>query len=369
MTTPDDTPFLVSDDALAAMLRERASRVPATADTTVMARVHAEIAKPRANNLFAFLPIGERAGSMSGLAGWAVAIAAAVVVIAVLGGRNPDGPASTPGSSAAPGVTLATLPPLGSPEPGASGIPGASVGPQWPVHGRPMSGLALKDALADGSLDGGLVVVDGQLSSGNVVCAEGPCEELDFIGLQGVHVAWNGPMPPVDLTYPVGTAVPGANEWWSGPFLVRPSGAHLELLGRLVGDLSNPVSVQTALVDRRGYPNASSPFDVLAVQGWLVDGCRALPAGTICDGVGPLLADAWPNGGRGSGGGEGQVMVTTDAFGLSDESVVEGPFLVRFEQVPDACPRLALCLGPGWGANPTVLGRYDANQVVEVVLP
>jgi hypothetical protein len=90
---------IASDDALEAMLRQRADRLPPDAAATVKARMQGELGPHRSGGILGLLPIGERAGSMSGLAGWGAAIGAAVLVTVVLGGRHIDGAGATPGTS------------------------------------------------------------------------------------------------------------------------------------------------------------------------------------------------------------------------------------------------------------------------------
>jgi RNA polymerase sigma-70 factor (ECF subfamily) len=75
------------DDALAAMLRTRADRLPATASGTVMTHLADGLRAPRPSGILGWLPIGDRAGSMSGWVGWAIALAVAVLVMALLGER------------------------------------------------------------------------------------------------------------------------------------------------------------------------------------------------------------------------------------------------------------------------------------------
>jgi RNA polymerase sigma-70 factor, ECF subfamily len=77
----------VADETLGAVLQARADRLHGTAAATVMTRLGAELRAPRSSGILGWLPIGDRAGSMSGWVGWAIALAAAVLVMALLGGR------------------------------------------------------------------------------------------------------------------------------------------------------------------------------------------------------------------------------------------------------------------------------------------
>ena len=276
--TPDGERFAVSDDALGAMLQARAGRVPAGAADTVRARVRAGLHERRPGGILGFLPIGDRAGAMSGWAGWGAAIAAAVLVIAVLGGR----PTSDPGTTATPPSTLT------SPVPSPAVSAAVSEEPGQTVLLIEQAGFAL--AVADGSLDGQIVLVNGALNGGSIACTEARCEPFWFAGLEDIPVDWTGPLPEPGPVYPASTPVPGVYDWWDGPFLVRPGGGRLELLGYLAGVLHNPVSVKVALEDPRGYPNASSPFDILPVDGYLIAGRTAAD----CPATGHLLTDIHP---------------------------------------------------------------------------
>ncbi len=345
--TPDGERFAVSDDALDAMLEARAGRMAAGAADTVRSRVRADLHERRPGGILGFLPIGDRAGSMSGWAGWGVAIAAAVLVIAVLGGRPTEDPAATSSPPGSPG-------------------PSASLEAELGETVERLEGAAFALAVADGTLDGQIVLVNGSLEPG-AVCAVDRCPPpYSFTGLPGIPVDWNGPVESA-LVSPTSTPVPGVYDWWDGPFLVRPGDGRLELLGYLAGVLHNPVSVQEALVDRRGYPNASSPFDILPVDGYLVDACSG--AKQPCDGLGPLLSDTFPPASDGSG--QGAVAVLEPAPSPGASGIVEGPFLVRFEQkvVTGACSRMDQCSSAGWGMNPTVIGQYRAQDIVRVDLP
>lgn len=360
--TPDGEQFAVSDDALGAMLQARAGRVPAGAADTVRSRVRADLHERRPGGILGFLPIGDRAGAMSGWTGWAVAIAAAVLVIAVLGGR----PTSDPGATAAPPSTPTSPVPSPAVSAAVSEEPGQTV---LVIEG---AGFAL--AVADGSLDGQIVLVNGALNGGNIACTEPRCDPFWFAGLEDIPVDWTGqPLSPDPSSlagclrygcYPASTPIPGVYDWWDGPFLVRPGGGRLELLGYLAGVLHSPVSVQVALEDPRGYPNASSPFDILPVDGYLVDGCRG--ATEPCDGLGPILTDTIP--GSGPDGGWGAVTVIDPAPSPGTSTLIEGPFLVRFERTATPCIRLKRCSAPGWGPNPTVIDQYRSDAIIRVDL-
>jgi len=233
------------------------------------------------------------------------------------------------------------------------------------------AGFAL--AVADGSLDGQIVLVNGALNGGNIACTEARCDPFWFAGLEDIPVDWTGPPLSPDPSslggclrygcYPASTPVPGVYDWWDGPFLVRPGGGRLELLGYLAGVLNNPVSVQVALEDPRGYPNASSPFDILPVQGYLI----ACATAVDCPATGHMLTDIYP-GRRGPIGGSGVVGVLDPTPVPDDDGVAEGPFLARFERPTQECPRLALCTHPAGGSNPTVIGQYESEAIIRVDL-
>lgn len=351
MPTPDGERFSVDDDAVGAMLRARADRVaPGSADT-VRARVHVDLRERRPGGILGFLPIGDRAGALGGWAGWGMALAAAVLVVAVTGGL----PTADPG---------ATANPAGSPDPSASASASLEADLENSVGRLDLAAFAL--AVADGSLDGRILLVNGTLNRGNIACTYERCDPYWFTGLASIPVVWKGPPPRGDQTYPADYPFPGADDWWSGPFLVRPAGGDLELIGRLAGVLENPVSVRVALNDQRGYPNASSPFDILPVEGYLAT-CATT---ADCPPAGHLLSDLYP-GRRGPTGGAGPVAVVEPAPELDADGVATGPFLVRFDNkaVAGSCPRLAKCSSAGWGPNPTVVGQYRAQDITRVDLP
>jgi hypothetical protein len=136
-----------SDDALEALLRHRAERLPPDAAATVKARMRSELGVHRSGGILGLLPIGERAGSMSGLAGWGAAIGAAVLVTVVLGGRHIDGAGATPGTSpvfSAPvetGVDRTAPPnPCEAPPATAAALPGGT--PSADASADPAAGTA-----------------------------------------------------------------------------------------------------------------------------------------------------------------------------------------------------------------------------------
>lgn len=97
-----------SDDALEATLRTRADRLDPDSSSVVMRRIHGELGARRSGGILGFLPIGDRAGSMSGLAGWGAAIAVAVLVTIVLGGRDIGGAGATPATPPANPPSIGT---------------------------------------------------------------------------------------------------------------------------------------------------------------------------------------------------------------------------------------------------------------------
>ncbi len=295
MTTPEDRPatidggrFGVTDDAVETMLRARADRLAPDASTYVMGRVHGELGARRSGGILGFLPIGDRAGAMSGWAGWGVAVAAAVLVIAVLSGRPTEDPSAT------------------SVPAGPSGSPGpsASLEAELGETVERLEETAFALAVADGSLDGQIVLVNGSLDAGSRLRGRPVSTSVTRSPASRGHpsrLERAGPSPA--LGSPTSTPVPGVYDWWDGPFLVRPGDGRLELLGYLAGVLGNPVTVQEALVDRRGYPNGSSRFDILPVSGYLI-GC---PPTASCVRSDDRLADVRPR--QLGQGGEGPVTI------------------------------------------------------------
>jgi hypothetical protein len=347
--TPGDERFTVADDAIDAMLHARADRLAPGGADIVRERLRAELHERRPGGILGFLPIGDRAGAMSGWAGWGVALAAAVLVVVVVGGRPTEDAGTTP----MPATPLLSA----APSPSLPAVAGETV--------KVLDRAGFIRTVADGSLDGQVVLVDGGLRTKAIGCVVGAaCRRFSFDGLPDIPVGWTEPKAPLAVHDPARTPVPGTDDWWDGPFLVRPGDGQLEVLGYLAGALENPVTVQVALETRRSLPNDSSPFDILPVQGYLVDGCRG--ATGPCEGHGPILADSIPGSER--IGGQGGVTVLEPAPSPGASAIVEGPFLVRFERLDPQCPRFAQCDLVGWGANPTVIGRYESADIVWVDL-
>lgn len=352
------------DDAeLRAMLEARANRMPLGASREVLAAVRSVGRVPAGGAGFALVPVARSGGRAVAPAGWAVAALVAVVAIAVLGGRPERAPGASAGASA--GATAAA--PTGSAGPSASGLP--------EVAGE-ISGAQLRPAIADGSLDGRIMLVEGQLQSVAWPCPIGtaePCTRLFIPGLDGIAVTWDGAQR---VTNDPGGSAPGPGAATPAPaagtLVVVPREGHLELLGRLTGDLEHPDTLSDLMYQRR-LIGVSDPLALASVAGWLVIGgihsCPALgPGATPCPGPGPLLTDKEPfPEGLMTSDVQAQVAISSSPVGIEAGQVVTpGPFLYRVAGVA-ACDDVASSCPFRWGWM--VVARYDANQVLRVSIP
>jgi hypothetical protein len=238
-----------------------------------------------------------------------------------------------------------------------------------------MTGEQLRAAVADGSMDGRLVMLTGILQVAYRLCTgldPGQCTMLFTIpGVDGVDVTWDRP-----LTSSVGVPPDGASPvpLAPGALLLTPRNGRLALLGRFDGDLDRPASI-TDLLYRRGPIRVDDPFALTAVAGWLVVGgihsCPMLgPGATPCPGPGPLLTDKQPfPEGMMASDLQTQVGIWPGAVGfVRTQAVTPGPFLYRVVVNPP-------CAGPDRACDGVlvwsweVMARYDAADVTRVALP
>ncbi len=319
------------DVELSAMLEARADRLPASADGEILAAVRDEMRAPSGAGVFAVVPVAIRGrGAMPG-AGWAAAALVAVVVLAVVGGL--------PRSSTTPAST--GLAPTGSPSPASPGpSPGAGGSSEPGVAGPAVVSLTqLKQALADGSLDGRLVLVDSTLRRTVALCPTDACPPTFGLDLVGPVVTDSRPAQPVAPAQP-GSSIGSLGGTW----VVVPHAGTLVLVGWLVDPVAKPLG-WSDLMARFGrlIPDRSTALEPIA--GWLVEGTGGSRVVT----EGRPLPDGVP-----LGGPQAEFTLANPALGIDPHATVtEGPFLVRL----------------GSGAQTEIVARYEPGSLVTVAMP
>lgn len=267
----------------------------------------------------------------------------------------------------------AARPVAGSPQPsstraasgGAEPVEPPAVGAGRAIPPR-LSRADLTVAVIDGSLDGTLVFVDGELRSTPVRCqslAQAPagCVNLEIPGL-GLPV-WAGP-----------SALPWRGDPPRGAWIVtvaRTGG--LVYLGSLLPD-PEPTDSLARLTRRLLRAElAEPPRTLFEVQSWLVldrpAPCyRNSPTATPCPSLPPFLArdEPFPDGTLRDDRG-GPVDLADPVVGLEPGvAVTEGRFLVT---LPDACaPADAAATCPEdlrW----LVVARYEPERSIRVLVP
>ncbi len=233
-------------------------------------------------------------------------------------------------------------------------------------------------ALEDGSMDGRLIAVTGWLQPSGALCPADvpqPCTLFVILGL-GIGVTWDGPVSTTSRLYGEVVQSPSTT---ASTLVVTPRNGHLALLGRLIGDLEQPASIQE-LTDGRLLWSRMDPLALTAVSGWLVVGgihsCPALgPDATPCPGPDPLLTDVEPSpdGRMTNYDRQRPVRVWPGAAGIDPAQVVTpGPFLYRIA-VGSTCDGLDRSEGWTCAGGPTsvweVMARYDVGSVTRVVVP
>ena len=333
------------DDALRAMLEARADRVAAPTSREVMAAVREEMRAPREGAAFAVVPIITGRRGTGSLGWWAVALAA-VVVVAVAGGRSLSSPPTstfTPSGSSSASSSL-----VGSPSPDAAVVTPAPSPAISTTPGR-ASALTLdglRSALADGSLDGRIVLVPGALQVTAVPCPSpaGPdCFGIAMVGLENVSMTWDLSLTQSD--------VPSMH----GELAFRIHGQTLVFIGRVDGSLSEPMSPERLAAVT---PADVDPLALRVVGGWLLVGglhtCPFLgPSATPCPGPGPVITDGQPTSdGMATSDVQVHASIAAGAPGIvGGRMVTAGPFLVRL------------------GSGVQVLARYDPATLVSVAPP
>lgn len=232
-------------------------------------------------------------------------------------------------------------------------------------------------ALEDGSLDGRLIAITGWLQPSGALCPAGvpqPCTLFVILGLGDLRVTWDG---PVSAT----SRVPGGQvlqppSTTAGTLLVTPRDGHLVLLGRLIGNLERPASIQE-LTDTNGrllFPRRD-PLALTSVAGWLVVGIQSCtltgPDATPCPGPGPLLTDVEPSpdGLMTNVVRQQSVRVWPGAVGIDPAKVVTpGPFLYRIA-IDSPCASSAVLCDRASTESWEVMARYDIDTVYRVVVP
>jgi len=308
------------DRELRAMLEARASRVPASTPREVMAAVRQEMQAPREGAAFAVVPLlaGRRRGA--GL-GWVAAALVAVVVLAVVGRGSFTSPSSA--TNAASAVVSS------SPVTGPSGATDVSL-------------AGLRQALADGSLDGRIVLVDTTLrETPLLISCVSVCPRFWALDLVGPVVTDRQPGEPI-VPAVLNQALPSL----AGTWVVVPHAGMLFLAGRVSDPIYQPMT--WADLESRPGPVSIDPSGTTLepIRGWLVHG-------------GPNVTDRVISEQRPAADGTpaGTTTVLTlegPAPGIDPASVVtEGPFLVR--------------TAPGSKAR--VVARYEPASLVRVAMP
>ncbi len=236
----------------------------------------------------------------------------------------------------------------------------------------------LRAALEDGSMDGRLIAVTGWLQPSGALCPADvpqPCTLFVILGL-GIGVTWDGHVSTTSRLYGEVVQPPSTT---ASTLVVTPRNGHLALLGRLIGNLERPASIQE-LTDGDLLWQRSDPLALTAVAGWLVvagiHSCPFLgPDATPCPGPDPLLTDVEPSpDGRMTNYDRQQpVRVWPGAVGIDPAQVVTpGPFLYRIA-VGSTCDGLDRSEGWTCAGGPTsaweVMARYDASTVFRVLVP
>ena len=231
-------------------------------------------------------------------------------------------------------------------------------------------------AVGDGSFDGRIVLVQGELQSVAWPCPSGmaePCTRMFIPGLDGIAVTWDGAQRS---TNDPGGSAPGDGAATPAPsaatLVVVPRDGHLELLGRLTGDLEHPDTLSELMYQRR-LIGVDDLLALAPVAGWLVVGgihsCPFMgPGATPCPGPGPTLTDKQPlTDGLMTSDVQAQVVIGRSAVGIvAGQVVTPGPFLYRVAG-PRACDDVGSSCRSSWGWM--VVARYDASQVIRVSIP
>ena len=312
--------------------------------------------------------VGSPRASRSALAvllGIAGVILVAGVLAQLSGAPVPEGPSVARVTSVPERDTdgdPAALPPTAVP----AASPNAALVPL--AHGLPprLSRVDLRDRVLDGSADGQLVFVDGELEATPVRCqslaqSRSRCVDLAIPGI-GLPV-WAG-----------ASALPWRGDPPPGAWLVTVARAGgLVYLGSLRPEADVPAAIGTLTRRLLAAELADPPGSLFQVDGWLVPepppACDrpGVPA-TPCPARAPFLAaDRPPPDGtlrseRGASVDLASPPVDVDA----GDRVVGGRFLVTLPPPCDPADAAATCdPSPRW----LVVARYDPSRSIRVLVP
>lgn len=233
-----------------------------------------------------------------------------------------------------------------------------------------LSAGELLTALEDRSLDGRIIEVHGTARMAGD-CGYGvECLRFTVDGAPGLVLTWDGPLAGLGSSGTVATI-----ETVTGTLVVQPRDGTVRLLGRLIGDLDAPLTIQEAFYRRQLLD--TDPFRLTAVSGVLtrVGGHPPCPTdaspGNACALDEVVLSD------RGAVDGllppdAPQIAVRiAAASGIGEvASSVVGPFLGRYVEY-------GACAEPGASAvncsdariEWTIQARYSLGDVLRLVLP
>ena len=267
------------------------------------------------------------------------------------------------------GIVAATIagPDQPSPSPSASSTTPAPV-ITLPVLGVPVTADELRTMLANRTLDGRLIVIDGELWLNRRACgAQRVCAFPMIRGLDQVQIDTD-----TEARVALEHAVPPP-----GPLVFMAHDGVLRYLGPQPADVDHPITVGQ-LLDTRipSLIDPSSPVHLLTdglqlVSGWLVIGgtgeCQ-LQAGGSCPGPGVWLTDDKPleDGTLTSDLGVPVSLMTDPPLERVDQVVTEGSFLVR-----DRSRSAAWVDAPACDASADVVcsGGQSAIEIVAILGP
>ena len=208
----------------------------------------------------------------------------------------------------------------GSSAPSAAPTPSGPPIISLPAIGGMLSPDELNSRLADGSLDGRIVVIEGELTGMFEPCPSVyGCFALVLPGGSVVSIDAD-PTTSAELE----RRLPGPGE-----LVFAASHGVLNYLGPEPADVDHPISVAQLMT----FPQTP---DLMLVSGWLVTAgpmfCALIePGGTPCPSAAPWLTDDHParDGALASGQGIAVSLLETPVPVEPDTLVTEGPFLVR----------------------------------------
>ncbi len=302
-------------------------------------------------------------GSFAALAALSAIVAVIVVGIAAATVVPPDAPLpSAPAVS--PSAAAASAPSA------AASSREAAVATRAPGADSPrISAPHLVQAVSDGTLEGRLVFIDGDLSTSPAPCAasqrwKGGCVTLAVKGL-GLpvrpgpeEVPWRGDPAPGSWLV---TVVRGDGLVYLGSLVPTPDGAV-------------PIDVLTRRLLAKALDEP--PRTVFEVSGWLVvnavHSCVTRdPAATPCPAPAPFVAEDEPlaDGALRSPRG-GTVDLAAPLIDVDANAVVtHGTFLVQLPQHGRCDPSVRSTACPEAGVRWLVVARYEPARAVRVLVP